>query len=81
MFADRRRSSRHVINRVARLYAPGLASCDCLIIDISDGGARIYAAKGVAPDRFTLVVSGETNSRYECCVVWRLGNEFGVEFV
>jgi len=35
----------------------------------------------VVPDSFVLVVTGAETIRRDCRVVWRLGNEIGVEFV
>ena len=52
-----------------------------MITDISDGGARLYSETEM-PQKFTLSVSGEgAHTRRECRVVWRLGGEFGVEFI
>ncbi|WP_162826678.1 PilZ domain-containing protein [Pseudolabrys taiwanensis] len=81
MFKDRRKTQRRVINRVAQ-YQCGLGSLPrtCMVIDISDGGARLYAETEL-PDTFTLAVTGDgIDTRRECRVVWRLGGEYGVAF-
>jgi len=81
VFKDRRKTHRRVINRVAQ-YQCGLGSLPrtCMVIDISDGGARLYAETEL-PDTFTLAVTGDgIDTRRECRVVWRLGGEYGVAF-
>jgi hypothetical protein len=48
-----------------------------MIIDISEGGARLYSDVE-APHRFTLAVFGDgADIRRDCRIVWRLGGEFG----
>lgn len=81
MLRERRRAKRRIINRVAQYYA-GLGSLPrtCMITDISEGGARLYAETDL-PQTFTLTVCAEDGeARRECRVVWRLGGEVGVAF-
>jgi hypothetical protein len=80
MLKERRRHERHSINRVAKIQSAGSLPRDCLVTDISDGGARLYAESIVIPDQFVLLLTGSRTQRKECRVVWRLGNEIGVEF-
>jgi hypothetical protein len=77
---ERRRHGRHSINCVAKIQSAGSLPRDCLVTDISDGGARLYAEGIVIPDQFVLLLTGSRTVRRECRVVWRLGNEIGVEF-
>ena len=70
----------HSLNRVAKIQSAGSLPRDCLVTDISDGGARLYAEGIVVPDQFVLLLTGSQVVRRECRVVWRLGNEIGVEF-
>jgi hypothetical protein len=79
--AERRAAGRHTINRRAQYIAAlGALPRDCMVIDISDGGARLFSEAGL-PDQFTLVVSGDAAQlRRDCRVVWRLGGECGVAF-
>jgi hypothetical protein len=78
---ERRADSRQTINRRAQYVASlGALPRDCLVINLSDGGARLYSEAGL-PDEFTLIVSGEKPLTCECRVVWRLGGECGVAFV
>ena len=81
MFAERRRLARRVINRTAQFRSElGSLPRDCMIVDISDGGARLFSEADV-PATFTLSVSDEGGDTHrECRVVWRVGGEFGVEF-
>ena len=82
MFGEKRRHQRYVINRVAKFQTDsGELPRDCMITDISDGGARLFLTGVQVPDQFYLMISGQTLTREECCVVWRLGDEIGVTFV
>jgi hypothetical protein len=80
---ERRRSPRRAVSQVVRLELdnggpinhPGL-----LVVDISDGGARLFAQNVDIPARFALVFE-ETGIRRECRRVWQIGAEAGVEFV
>jgi len=81
IFEDRRASPRRVVD------CPGSIVCDaqgktleCVVADISDGGARLVVSGGV-PEEFGLVIDGDTGAEHSCRVVWRLDDEIGVEFV
>jgi hypothetical protein len=79
---ERRSTQRRVINRVAQ-YTCGAGALPraCLVTNISDTGARLYCETDM-PDTFTLAVTGaDADIRRDCRVVWRLGGEFGVEFI
>ena len=81
MFSERRRRARRVINRVAKFCSTdGSLPRDCLVVDVSESGARLYSEMDV-PGTFTLSMSGDGgDERRDCRVVWRLGGELGVEF-
>ncbi len=81
MFAERRKLARRVINRTAQFCSDdGSLPRDCMVVDISDSGARLYSEVDV-PAAFTLAVSkNSVNTPRDCRVVWRVGGEFGVEF-
>ena len=72
---------RRVVNRMAKIQI-GADTRDCLVIDISDGGVRLYVDFDV-PDEFVLTFPGdgiivqETTYR----VIWRRDHEVGAEFV
>jgi hypothetical protein len=82
MAEERRRDRRTIINRMAMLQAhPDALPRDCMVADISLGGARLFAGGIEVPDRFYLLITGEKGGYRECQVVWRLGGEIGVSFV
>ena len=75
---ERRRAVRSPWNRRAT-YRTDAGSGGCLITDISTEGTRLHSAD-VIPEQFTLLIqAGELESR-QCRVVWRLGEEVGVQF-
>ena len=77
---DRRNAPRYSIDRFAKVQAPGGLPRDCMIVDISDSGIRLYAENVEVPDDFLITISGIEHGRRECHVVWRLGFEIGAEF-
>ena len=82
MFGDRRKHKRVPISRAAKFVSDaGELPHDCIITDLSEDGARLFSETAAIPDRFHLLISGETSTRQECRVVWRLGGEIGVAFV
>ncbi len=81
MFQDRRASPRRVVNCPGSIVCDAsVGSQDCLIADISDGGARLQVATEV-PEEFVLVIKDGSDANYRCRVVWRLDDEIGAEFV
>ena len=80
---DRRRSPRHRLYSIAKIkIGAGIPPRDCLVIDISDGGVRLFLDGFEAPNEFVLLVSCDgvvRESRYK--VVWRHGHEVGAEFL
>ena len=83
MLNERRKDHRTTINRAAQFRTDiGALPRDCMIADISTGGARLFIDGVVdVPDQFYLLISGEDGAHRECRVVWRLGGEVGVSFV
>ena len=82
MLSDRRSHRRYKINRIAK-FQPDDYSLprDCMISDISDRGARLFAEGIDIPDQFNLLISdNDRDLRRQCKLVWRLGYEFGVQF-
>jgi hypothetical protein len=82
MSNERRRHHRYVINRLAKLQTDtNTLPRECMIVDLSKEGARLFAESIHVPDRFHLLISGDGGGdRRECQVVWRLGGEIGVTF-
>jgi PilZ domain-containing protein len=82
MLDERRQHRRFTINRIAKYQTDATTlPRDCMITDISEHGARLFADGVEVPDQFHLLISGERGERKECRVVWRLGGEIGVTFV
>jgi PilZ domain len=80
MSADRRRSERRLYRGLAKVqFGVGSLPRDCLITDVSDGGARIIAENLEIPAEFTIIFS--TGRPRQCRLVWRIGCEFGAEFI
>jgi len=82
MPAERRGAARQAINRRAQ-YVPvaGALPRDCMVVDLSDTGARLYVETPL-PEVFVLLIEGERERiERDCRVVWRLGGEAGVAFV
>jgi len=78
------RKSKRVQRRQAAwvVLDGGCTQLPCVLWDISDGGARIAAARASAlPDTFGLFLSKDGKSRRFCRVAWRRGGYLGIEFV
>jgi hypothetical protein len=83
MAEDERRGSarQRAVLRGCVYYNKRGAAADCLIRDVSDSGARLELSENVViPDLIELYIpkKGET---YHARVLWRRGNEVGVEYV
>jgi hypothetical protein len=82
MSIEQRQSPRHTVNRPAWVDAGAQgARQDCLLVDISDTGARLeLAAPAAMPETFRLLLSAGGEVRRECRVVWRSATQVGVQF-
>lgn len=77
---NRRASERRVCRRVAKIqFGTGSLPRDCMITDISAGGVKVIAEHLEIPPEFTLILS--TGSPRQCRLAWRIGCEFGAQFV
>jgi PilZ domain len=83
MLIDRRKSQRQAISRYAKIQLPdGSLARNCLITNLSHGGARLHVEGVEVPDRFVLLISdGSRATPRSCKVAWRLGFELGAEFL
>ena len=80
MLANRRKSERRTCRSGAKIqFGVGSLPRDCLITDISDGGIRVVAEDIELPPEFTVILSSGQPRR--CRLAWRLGCEFGAEFI
>ena len=75
-----RRVDLSYVARVLSLQADLI--CDCAIVDVSEGGARIAVlATEMVPDEFLLTLSASSDVSRRCKVAWRRDDEVGVIFV
>jgi hypothetical protein len=80
MFVNRRKSERRVCNRIAKIqFGTGALPRDCMITDNSDGGVKVIAEYPEIPSEFTIILA--TGSPRQCRLAWRIGCEFGAQFV
>ena len=56
--------------------------CDCAILDVSEGGARIATlSSDIVPDEFLLTFSQSSDVSRKCRIAWRKSEEIGVIFL
>ena len=80
MLANRRQSERRHCRRVAKIqFGTGSLPRDCMITDLSNGGAKIIAEYLDIPSQFTIIFS--TGNPRQCRLAWRIGCELGAEFI
>ena len=80
--ADLRKGARKSLHYRAHIDGgDGMALHDCMVLDISDRGARLMiASPNEVPDDFTLLLSHDGHARRHCRVVWRTDQQIGVTF-
>jgi PilZ domain len=60
----------------------GATRCDCAVLDVSPGGARVVTDLGIdIGDTFGLTLVPSRPQSRNCEVVWRRGTTFGVKFL
>jgi hypothetical protein len=80
MLVNRRRSERRLCRRLAKIqFGTGSLPRDCTITDVSDGGVKAIAEYLEIPAEFTIIFS--TGEPRQCRLAWRIGCEFGAQFV
>ncbi len=80
MSENRRKSPRYAFNGRAKIhFGVGALPRDCTVIDISEGGVRMIAENLEVPETFTLIFS--TGESRECRLAWRIGCEFGAQYI
>jgi hypothetical protein len=63
-------------------FGDGLSDVPCMVLDISDGGARLHTSyPQYVPKHFILYISLRAKIRRLCKVAWRGKSEIGVKFV
>jgi hypothetical protein len=83
MSSDKRKSARKKIRAVGFLYTTeGWPLGECLIKDISTGGARLsHTLSDEIPAEFFISFSRDGKVRRRCEVRWRNEKELGVRFL
>jgi hypothetical protein len=80
---ESRKHTRVELSYVARVMSlEAELICDCALIDVSQGGARIAVlAADMVPDEFLLGFSAKSDVSRKCRVAWRRDDEVGVIFL
>jgi len=83
MRPEHRKSPRRFVHNGARMArADGSALGPCLILDLSDTGARLKIdASQTLPDEFILLLSHDGRLHRQCSVAWRSPTAIGVRFL
>jgi hypothetical protein len=82
-FTPRRRALRKSARLPVILRSiDGLFIGNCLMIDVSEGGARLtFDRTGHIPQSFDLLLSADGRASRRCLTRWRTETEIGVQFV
>lgn len=80
---EKRKSVRRQVLGGGRITVPdGSIMEKCLVVDMSEGGARLEVKKAdELPESFLLLLSHDGRLNRHCSVVWRQGSSVGVKFV
>lgn len=84
LLREKRKNPRRYIRRAAQLvFSAHELPIDCVIWDMSDGGARLAVACPLAnlPSAFTMVLFKGANVHRKCEVVWKDARFVGVKFI
>jgi hypothetical protein len=80
MLVNRRASERRPSKRIAKIqFGTGSLPRDCMITDMSAGGLKVIAEYLDIPAEFTIILS--TGHPRQCRMAWRIGCEFGAQFI
>ncbi len=78
----RKHKRREVHYPVWIVVEPGRPPHQCMLLNVSQGGAKIEIDEQLEPPaQFTLLLSVRGRSPRSCRVVWRNGKSMGVEFL
>lgn len=83
-FENRRRARRSRMFKTGWLIFGGFSPTvvDCLIIEMSEGGARVETGVMIqVPEFLRLRMNDETNTERRVRRAWARGNEVGLEFL
>jgi hypothetical protein len=77
-----REPRREMPKQPAWFTVDGVTRCDCVVLDVSPGGAKITTDAAIdIHDRFGLALVPSHSKRQRCEVVWRRGNIYGLRFL
>ena len=79
MLENRRRSERRQCKSLAKIQLGTGLPRDCTITDMSEGGVKVIAEYLDVPPEFTIILP--TGRPRQCRLAWRIGCEFGAEFI
>ena len=76
------REPRREMNAQPALMTIGSKQCECVVLDVSPGGAKIVTDVAIdVSDQFALALVQSHAKRQPCEVVWRRGKTYGVRFL
>ena len=76
------REPRREMNAQPALMTIGSKQCECVVLDVSPGGAKIVTDVAIdVSDQFALALGMTLHKRQPCEVVWRRGKTYGVRFL
>jgi hypothetical protein len=78
--ADRRSHPRYS-DRSPLFVGAGAVARRCRLVDVSDGGARIFIGKGAELASHVILVDPQTGLSRRAALVWRTEIEAGVRFL
>ncbi|NWG91572.1 MAG: PilZ domain-containing protein [Parvularculaceae bacterium] len=78
--ASGRREPRRAVYRHGRLVVAGGVEVDCIIVDVSDNGARVQLPGATGLPEFVLLKTVVTGSVKRARVVWRSDSAAGLSF-
>lgn len=81
MLAERRKTTRLKFNRTGRFNSDLSGQHECMIVDLSEGGARLHTPTDTPPEFVLTILTDAGAVQKRCKVMWRLGHEVGIEFV
>jgi hypothetical protein len=78
----RKYKRREVHYPVWIVVGPGQPPHPCMLLNVSQGGAKIEIDEQLEPpEQFTLLLAETSPARRACRLVWRNGTNMGVEFL
>jgi hypothetical protein len=78
---NRQSARRPLVNMTKMRTARDAPLRDCLILDISDDGVRLYVGGLNVPDQFALLVGDDLVTERTYQVIWRRDREVGAKLV